>query len=186
MTATLRDRTLTVGQVDGWRAWRLRRRGSRVALVPNGRGAAWPPRRPAVATCWRVRRHRAPEPACTCGLYAVGDPAALKAARSPAVVGTVALWGTVVEHALGYRGQLAYPQRLALVCHICLFQRGIIDANPDVVAAHRDGALVPLCLRHHRLAVRLDVAPFETLSAATVLAALNDAYAVEPVVPSFA
>ena len=158
MTATLRDRTLTVGQVDGWRAWRLRRRGSRVALVPNGRrGAAWPPRRPAVANCWRARRHRAPEPACTCGLYAVGDPTALQAARSPAVVGTVALWGTVVEHAFGYRGQLAYPQRLALVCHVCLFQRGIIDACPDVVAVHRDGSLVPLCLP--TIGSRFDSAP---------------------------
>ena len=140
MTAALRDRTLTVGQVDGWRAWRLRRRGSRVALLPNGRGAAWPPRRPAVATCWRVRRHRAPEPACTCGLYAVGDPAALKAARSPAVVGTIALWGTVVEHASRLSRAARVPAASRARLSRLLFQRGIIDANFDVVAAHRDGA----------------------------------------------
>jgi hypothetical protein len=173
-------RPLVLGQVDAWRAWRLRRRRSSVVLMPNGRGSAWPARRSIIATCWRVRRHDAPVAGCTCGLYGVEDPELLRHARSPAVVGRVALWGTVAEHDLGYRGRVAYPQRITLVCHVCLMIRGPWRAQPDRVAVHRDGWLVPLCSRHLEIAALLRSAGVETVDAAEVLAAVCDVYAIDP------
>ena len=66
----------------------------------------------------RPRRH------CTCGLYAAASQDYL--ARSgvtrigSSVVGTVSMWGRVIEHTRGARSRFAYPARLRLVCEPCL------------------------------------------------------------------
>jgi len=69
------------------------------------------------------------------------------------VVGSVSLWGTVVEHERGWRAQFAYPARLRLVCAMCAwFEPG--SGIPAVVhsfgkrvftlcSAHRGGIQVP-------------------------------------------
>jgi hypothetical protein len=169
--------------IEGFRAWRLTldRRG--VSLVPIGKGRPWPRLEVATARCWRHRRHRAPVVACSCGLYAASDAALLRRARSPSAVGTVALWGRVVQHARGWRGEFAYPQRLALVCHACSFQRGVMRARADSVTSYRDGRLVALCGRHLRITRECDRDRFHVLPAEEILAALLDGYAVDRLAP---
>ncbi len=178
----MRDDPLIAEPVEGWRAWHLTFDRSGPSLAPIGKGRLWPRLDAATARCWRHRRHRAPVVACTCGLYAVSDPRLLRRARSPGVVGKVALWGRVVEHSLGWRGEFAYPQRLCLVCHVCLFQRGFEHAHPTVVIAYRDGSLWPLCERHLSTTRACNSPGFEVLPAEDVMIQLTDAYAVESLV----
>ena len=172
----------TAEPVEAWRAWQLALDRSGPSLIPIGKGRAWPRRSAAAARCWKQRSHQAPAIACTCGLYATRDATLLRHARSPAVVGTVALWGRVVEHALGWRGELAYPQRLALACHVCLFQRGVACAQPSVVVAHRGGALVPVCDDHLRVTFECGSDRCEVLPAEGILSELVEGYAIDPLV----
>jgi len=71
------------------------------------------------ATCNLGRPHQAPQTECTCGIYAV-KPAEqlyleqLDRMSSGGIFGEVYLWGTVVEHELGWRAQFAYPKNLIL------------------------------------------------------------------------
>jgi hypothetical protein len=118
---------------------------------------------------------------CSCGLYAVRDPGLLRGARDPAVLGTVSLWGRIVEHELGFRGQLAYPQRLVLVCPFCFWQRGAGTAPVEHVARTRRRRLVPACDAHLRTATRAGYPVIELLDPAHVLGSLLDTYAVDPV-----
>jgi len=57
-----------------------------------------------------------PHSACTCGLYA---PRSIEHLRQfgyegRGIHGEVYLWGTVMEHRLGWRAQFAYPKSLFL------------------------------------------------------------------------
>ncbi len=133
----------------GWRTWTLAgsEDGDEVRLLPlAGDRRPWPPREPSRAVCARRGRHLVPGLRCTCGLYATRDLRALRRSTNPAVLGTVALWGTVVEHAAGYRAEYAYPQRLRLVCFVCYFRSGPGRSSLcDVAVRRRGGRLVPLC-----------------------------------------
>jgi hypothetical protein len=173
------DAALCIEPVEGWRAWRLAldRRG--VSLVPNGRGRPWPKQKAADAGCWRHRSHDAPVAACTCGLYATNDRTLLDRARSPSVVGTVALWGRVIQHSLGWRAEFAYPQRLGLVCHVCLSQRGVTGPDPGSVIAYPDGHLVAVCAHHLSITRECDSDRFDVLPGREILASLLDDYAVD-------
>ncbi len=104
-----------------------------------------------------IGKHVAPDIRCRCGIYAsrsLADFERPRPAWPPApVVGTVSLWGTVVEHERGWRARLAYPARLRLVCSMCAwFEPG--PGTPEVVhafgnrlytlcAVHRGGIQVP-------------------------------------------
>ena len=113
------------GPVVAWRAWALSGHDESLRLRPVGRfSRPWPPGRAVEASCGRWRFHRAPSLGCTCGVHATREIDLLRRARSPAVVGTVALWGTIVEHALGYRARFGYPLEIRLVCPICFWQQG--------------------------------------------------------------
>jgi hypothetical protein len=96
------------------------------------------------------------------------------------VLGTVAMWGRVVEHAAGYRAEYAYPQRLRLVCFICFWREGP-DHGPDceVVARRRGGRLVPLCARDLELCRRYGYPTRRLLPARAVEQQLLSAYAVD-------
>ena len=169
--------------IHAWRTWTLvgSRDGSRVRLAPiAGDGRPWPPRRPAEASCTRHRSHVRPELDCTCGLHAVESPDELRRTRDPAVLGTVALWGRIVEHEHGFRAALAYPQRLRLLCYLCFTSWGSnVPGDCEVVVRHRRGRMVPLCGPHLELSRRYGYHLARILSARTIESELLATYAVD-------
>jgi hypothetical protein len=124
------------------------------------------------AECFRPHP-RVPTQTCTCGIYAMSrlDPSPF-ARANVSVVGSVALWGRVVEHAGGCRGELAYPQRLRVVCAGCLDVGRFVE--PDRVVFDDDTPRA-LCGSHARF-VDDSIA---SISARDVEAALLSRYAVE-------
>ena len=170
--------------IHAWRTWTLvgSRDGSYVRLAPiAGDGRPWPPRRPAEASCTRHRSHVRPELDCTCGLHAVESPDELRRTRDPAVLGTVALWGRIVEHERGFRAALAYPQRLRLLCYLCFTLWGRNGPGEcEVVVRHRGGRMVPLCEPHLELSRRYGYPVPRILSARAIESELLATYAVDP------
>ena len=112
-----------LGYVTAWRTWRVWMSPAGVSLHSVAAAAAlgeWQPRQVMEARCGYREMH---PPACvcescpgdnnTCGIYAYREaPSAVTHAMG--VVGRVALWGTLMEHTTGYRGQFAYPLDIAL------------------------------------------------------------------------
>jgi hypothetical protein len=163
-----------------WRTWRLCFQRARPRIHPIGdRSRPWRPLAPSQATCGRRRFHRAPAPRCAWGLYGLKDATALRQSRSPAVIGTVALWGQVIEHELGYRAEFGYPQRLRLVCPECFWRRGPSGSNPRVVALFARQAALPLCASHLSIARECDLPIRSVLSASDAEGALLSMYAVD-------
>ena len=93
--------------------------------------ALWSPRSELVAHClhhtlrlpWRKRSsHVPPAGRCRCGIYAAREPeeaATYLEGRTPAdalsvhrVIGTVSLWGRIVECTRGWRASRAYPKAI--------------------------------------------------------------------------
>lgn len=173
--------------IVAWRAWQVvgERNPSEVRLLPLASGgSSWPTLRPARAGCAKRRRHRSPDPSCTCGLYATRSLGDLPWARGPGVLGRVAVWGRVIEHELGYRAEHGYPQRLRLLCSICCWLPGATRlGSPTMVVRHRGGRLVPLCAPHLDLARGVGYPAHHVMDAAPVERALLDAYAVDPLPP---
>jgi hypothetical protein len=98
------------------------------------------------------------------------------------VVGTVSMWGRVIEHDRGWRAGSAYPARLTLVCGQCLREgagRGkaslvVRKAGADIAAS----AMLAMCTDHVSQVAR---AGARTLTHADEMqAALLDRYAVDP------
>ena len=112
-----------------WRLWEVEDVDETARLRSLYRICFWPVGRPFEARCeahrFRLRRrarHSTPAETCTCGVYAVpfdyvrglaADDRLLPPGR-PLVLGTVSLWGEVVECERGWRAALAYPSRLFL------------------------------------------------------------------------
>jgi hypothetical protein len=168
--------------IDAWRTWKLsgRKDGTHLRLRPVvGRAKPWQPLRPAEAVCRMGRMHTAPHVDCTCGLHGCHQADLLRRTKSPGVLGRVALWGRVVEHELGYRAQLGYPQRLSIVCFLCFWQRGIRRCRADVVGTFGYGRMIPLCEEHLAVAVRFGMTPHTLLSASIVEQSLRSTYAVD-------
>src|SRR5262245_54624948 len=110
----------------GWRAWLVveTRDGLRLrsVLYPT----IWQPKEEETAVCrpgvaGALPPHEAPHPRCRCGIYASKAPElatpyvhSYAGAGNPLlrIVGTVSLWGTVIEGQHGYRASRAYPERL--------------------------------------------------------------------------
>jgi hypothetical protein len=170
--------------IVAWRTWTLAgsKDASTVRLLPiAGDGRPWPPRLPASATCTKTRHRTVPDPECTCGLHAVAEPDTLRRTRDPAVLGTVALWGLVAEHELGYRAAYGYPQRVRLVCYLCFsLWAAHAPSEVEVVIRHRWGRLVPLCGPHFELSRRYDYPMPRVVSAGAVTSSLLATYAVDP------
>jgi hypothetical protein len=177
------ERTVQVEPIHAWRTWTLAgsRDGAEVRLLPiAGTGKPWPAREPVRAACARRRHHRVPGADCTCGIHGTRGIDRLRRTRDPAVLGTVDLWGRVLEHAHGYRAAFGYPQRLALVCELCFWQWGIGRSRaPEVVVRRRGGHLIPLCEPHLELSRRYGYPVHRIVEAAGVERALLDAYAVD-------
>ena len=91
----------------------------------------------------------------------------------------MALWGRVIEHELGYRGEFGYPQLLALVCQFCFWQWGPTGTRPAVVGWFPRDELVPLCWPHLTVAQRYGMEPRRLLPADDVDLHLRETYAVD-------
>lgn len=102
--------------VVGYRQWGLRRRYPEGLLLTGAGGTVWKPLERLAAVCLRDKAHEAPVNGCQCGAYAFKEGVDLPTeVEYPVVFGAVFLWGRVVEHSDGFRGQYAYPKRLVLL-----------------------------------------------------------------------
>jgi hypothetical protein len=110
-----------------WRMWEVEDVDAVPRLRSLYRVSFWPVGAPLEARCEAQRlrlsrrpRHAAPTATCTCGIY--GAPFQLlrrRLAVEPGpppgclfVIGTVSLWGDVLECERGWRAELAYPRHL--------------------------------------------------------------------------
>jgi len=106
-----------IATLTAYRAWRATSQG----LVPLGRSINnWLPKRAERATCCRVASHRAPVRDCECGYWSFKSMDLLQKAlpdyaNNVAVVGSVEIWGRVIECENGFRSEFAYPKELWLV-----------------------------------------------------------------------
>ncbi len=116
--------------VLGWRAWTLVETAEGPELRSVVYAHPWPARRPLRMECepggclgarWPTQPHSCGIHAFKVRVSAVAFPSMWEARRFPQfvapeqyVVGQVSLWGRVVEHERGYRGELAYPYALLL------------------------------------------------------------------------
>jgi hypothetical protein len=110
-----------------WRLWEVEDVDSAPRLRSLYRLSFWPVGAPLEARCEAQRlrlsrrpRHAAPSETCTCGIYAapfelIRRKLAVDGGLPPGclfVIGTVSLWGDVLECERGWRAALAYPSRL--------------------------------------------------------------------------
>jgi hypothetical protein len=98
--------------------YQLRHGGTEPRLVPiaqSGKGIIYPTFKRFEAQCVHGL-HEAPWSTCSCGVWALKNesdlPTTAAAYGSTRVWGEVYLWGRVLEGALGYRAQYAYPKAL--------------------------------------------------------------------------
>lgn len=98
------------GVVVGWRSWQIRDPGPARLRSPLQVSTEWRPGEPLAARC-ELQGHPAPDPDCTCGLYAAREPGGVGGVGFGRVtlLGCVALWGTVVEGERGWRAGLGLP-----------------------------------------------------------------------------
>jgi len=110
-----------------WRLWEVEDVDGAPRLRSLYRLSFWPVGAPFEARCESQRlrlsrrpRHAAPSETCSCGIY--GAPFELLRRKLAVddglppgclfVIGTVSLWGDVLECERGWRAALAYPSRL--------------------------------------------------------------------------
>ena len=117
--------------IVGWRTWLVVPEHEIFRLRSIVYDTLWSPHNELVASClhhavrlpWRKHpKHVPPARNCACGIYAAREPeeaAAYLDGRSWAdglsvhhVIGTVSLWGRVVDCTRGWRGSRAYPKRI--------------------------------------------------------------------------
>jgi hypothetical protein len=115
---------------------------------------------PVVGRSEAADAHDAPQEKCTCGIYAVKTLHHFRSAgyERYGIHGEVYLWGTVVEHELGYRAQFAYPKNLYLPPDMLPFSLAEMQDRLlaltlygcDIFVADDNGN-IPLWTNHSRL-----------------------------------
>lgn len=102
----------------GWRGWDIKGPRSRPLLASVSKSHVWHPRQQMTATCDN-RHHEVPEWKHSCGLYSAKSRNHLLSMgynhyseASPRVIGTVKLWGKIVEGSQGWRAEHGYPGTL--------------------------------------------------------------------------
>ena len=143
-----------ISPIIGHRVWRWDAAGLR-----SLNGKPWSPRQPLAAKCGAGNAHDADEPPhleCTCGVYAAKNIEHLRQLgyEGRGIRGEVHLWGTVVEHELGWRAQFAYPKTLFLPPHLIPSDTKQMEARLGALAAYDTdifvvgrGQSIPLCRR---------------------------------------
>ena len=104
--------------------------------------------------------HDAPQTNCTCGIHAVKTLHHFRSAgyEQFGIYGEVYLWGTVVEHELGWRAQFAYPKNLFLspdtlpftLTEIQVRLRSLVAYGIHIFVADANGN-IPLWTKHSGL-----------------------------------
>jgi hypothetical protein len=144
------DVPLSLEPVLGWRDWRLTWVDGELRLQAMASPDTWAPHEAPSARCLISGHPETPGAWCTCGYHSACSVEALAGAgvfgRGVSVIGAIAMWGTVIEHAQGARSTHAYPARLRLVCSPCLRTGSIVDPVTVVPTS----PLLPLCDRHWR------------------------------------
>jgi len=131
-----------ISPVVAHRVWRWDETG-----LKSLNGEPWLPGRHLEARC-RVApapRHvrvvdgadKVPDRNCTCGVYAAKNIEHLRQLgyADRGICGEVYLWGTVVEHALGWRAQFAYPKNLVVPLHLLPFTLAELNARLHALIA---------------------------------------------------
>ena len=132
--------------VAGWRIWNVLDGEDGPELVSPVRPQLWAHRAATSATC-RAGCPRCPALQCGCGLYAAAGVGRLPLAREGGalVLGCVGLWGRVVEHTAGWRGELGYPLVLLVLSPRPVDVMRRMPWPPrswtPAVEAHHDGAV---------------------------------------------
>ena len=131
-----------ISPVVAYRVWRWSETG-----LCSLNGEQWLPDRPVEARCRvapaarNVRvvdgADKVPDRNCTCGVYAAKNIEHLRQLgyADRGICGEVYLWGTVVEHALGWRAQFAYPKNLVLPLHLLPFTLAELNARLHALIA---------------------------------------------------
>lgn len=112
-----------VAPITAWRAWRIIATGNTYNLRAVGQDDIWIPKQRMEARCLAGQGNHAdssvPKFNCTCGFWAFKTvdmlPGVLMDYKSTLVLGSVALWGRVIETSHGYRAQYACPTELWLL-----------------------------------------------------------------------
>jgi len=141
-----------ISPIVGWRVWRWDAAG-----LSSLNGKRWPPGQPLAAKCGAGNAHDAQEPpqtGCTCGVYAAKNREHLRnmGYHRYGICGEVHLWGTIVEHELGWRSQFAYPKTLFLPPDLIPSDTKEMEARLKTLAAYDidifmlgGGRRIPLC-----------------------------------------
>jgi hypothetical protein len=109
-----------------WRLWAVEDVRGSARLRSLYQRCVWPTGAPIAAHCrahrfrlWRRSPHETPVDTCSCGIYAVGADRIRRlwrdsepVPRFSLVIGTVSLWGAVVECEHGWRAGFAYPREI--------------------------------------------------------------------------
>jgi len=128
--------------VVGYRVWSWDAIG-----LKSLNGELWMPGQPLSAACRTLAGraedglavHDAPQMNCTCGVYAAKSLDCLRALgymRYGSIYGELYLWGTVVEHQLGWRAQFAYPKKLVLPLGTVPFSMGAAESRLTTLSAY--------------------------------------------------
>jgi len=141
-----------ISPIIGHRVWRWDAAGLR-----SLNGKPWSPRQPLAAKCGAGKEHDAdelPHLECTCGVYAAKNVEHLRQLgyEGRGIRGEVHLWGTVVEHELGWRAQFAYPRSLVLPHELIPSDTKEMESRLGALAAYDidifmlgGGRKTPLC-----------------------------------------
>ena len=135
-----------ISPIIGWRVWQWDAAG-----LKSLNGERWSPGKPLAAGCKAASystivgrakaahdANDAPQSTCTCGVYAAKSLDHLRKIGLDrfGVLGEVKLWGTVVEHELGWRAQFAYPKSLVLPPGMALFSTKEVESRLKTLAAY--------------------------------------------------
>lgn len=117
----------------GWRAWQIVMRAG-VPLVQSITGRlVWPARQRVEAYCRKP--HAVPFRGCMCGLYSAKTREHLMdlgyngySDPNTRAIGTVSLWGKVIEGDQGWRAEFAYPREMYVAYEAYELAAGLQDA----------------------------------------------------------
>lgn len=134
-----------------WRLWAIEDVSGTARLRSVYQRCVWPTGVPLAAHChaqrfllWRRSPHEVPVDTCSCGIYAVGADRIRGLWRDseqtpgfPLAIGSVSLWGAVVECEHGWRAGFAYPREIFVPS---------LRAEPDVAVAGLEDYGVPVAV----------------------------------------